>query len=343
MVLIRLVLGRSQMSKDTGRLTSFKRKELGASQVGTLVLGHGFVSPNEILQMAVDEHNGIPIEGLDNPKMEAGRELEDAIASMFSNEIARQGKKDHSLKLQKKATVVELANGKLGSSVDRVLSFAGSMLDITDSNGENVCLNAIDSKGLIAQYPVEIKNYSGLPTDPVSPHYEYQLQQQMYCGNHQGGFIVRLVRGWELQFFYYKANAEMQNEIVNAGTDFWNRFDGVLEGKDFWYDPVDTKEASKIYKGNKDKEVVNMDSETSLKPLIEKFVKARDEEKLAKIRKDEASLEIKMLMKEVELASHKGYVLRHTTSKRQKTKMIKIPDEFTETRVFTIKEMKEND
>ena len=135
----------------------------------------------------------------------------------------------------------------------------------------------------------------------------------------------------------------MQEEILVAGVDFWNRFDGVLEGKDFWYDPADTKEASKIYKGNKDKEVVNMDSETSLKPLIEKFVKARDEEKLAKIRKDEASLEIKMLMKEVELASHKGYVLRHTTSKRQKTKMVKIPDEFTETRVFTIKEMKEND
>ena len=66
-------------------------------------------------------------------------------------------------------------------------------------------------------------------------------------------------------------------------------------------------------------------------------------EAMAKQVKDETSLAIKNILKEKEVVSCKQFVIRHTTSRRQKTKMIKVPEEFTETRVFSIKEIKQND
>ena len=35
---------------DAGRLTSYKRKELGASQIGNLI-DPGFITPNQVMEM----------------------------------------------------------------------------------------------------------------------------------------------------------------------------------------------------------------------------------------------------------------------------------------------------
>ena len=315
---------------DTGRLTSFARKELGASNIGTIIMGEGFLTPNDILKAAVTESSGMEIEQVDNPKVIAGKALEEPIAQLFRRAFEEQIASKVVLIQPRKAYIHELSNGKLGSSIDRMLVL-DKTYDVTDSTNKNWSLGP-------GEVVVEIKNFSGHQDSPIRPSYPYQLQQQMLCCKAKVGILVRLINGWDLQWFVFERDEQMIEDIENAGTDFWNRFDGVIENKDFWYDPHDTKEASKLYKGNQSKEVVDMGNNDDLKPLIEKFVKARDEEKLAKIRKDEASLQIKMHMKDVELASYQGYLLRHTTSKRQKTKVIKIPDEYTETRVFTIKE-----
>ena len=70
---------------------------------------------------------------------------------------------------------------------------------------------------------------------------------------------------------HIKKNTKMQQELIEAGTDFWNRFDGVRQGHDYWYPPQDTKEASEIYKGNGSKEVQDMSTHNKLGILIEQY------------------------------------------------------------------------
>jgi predicted phage-related endonuclease len=147
----------------------------------------------------------------------------------------------------------------------------------------------------------------------------------MLCTGSTWGIIVRLVKGWELQWYVYERNTEMCNDIINAATDFWNRFDGILEGKDYWYPPETTEEASKIYKGNGNLDPVNMDGNNMLSELIEEYVNADKSYKDAKENKDEASKAIKSIMKEHEVVSFNGFIISHKTMSRKKTKMVEVP------------------
>lgn len=309
--------------KDSGRKTSLARKELGASVIGSLIPGiKGFITPNDVMKNALNEHKGKEAinDIANNPKVIAGKALEPAITQMFVDELqilADNQRAKFKISVPEKANLYSLDNGKLGSSLDNLLTINNGSLLITDhTNTENV---------LSKSGPVEIKNYSGAASDPVNPLYIYQLQQQMLCTGSTWGIIVRLVKGWELQYFVYQRNTEMCNDIINAATDFWNRFDGILEGKDYWYPPENTKEASDIFKGNGVKEPVNLDGNNMLSQLIDDFMKASDEEKRAKEEKDEASKAIKSIMKEHEVVSFNGYVISHTTMTRKKTKMVEVP------------------
>ena len=332
-----MVRAMNQNNQDTGRLTSYKRRELGASQVGSIVLGHGFKTPNEILQDAVKEYNDIvePDTLINNKKVIAGRALEGAIAGMFMDELKRISSADIGMIQHDEAFIHELPNGHLGASLDRMLSIEGAPLEITDQNGKAFSLAGLG--------PVEIKNYSGSPSDPLYPQYEYQLQAQMICSDTDWGIVVRLCNGYDLQYFVYQKDQKMCDEIIESATDFWNRFDGVIENKDFWYEPANTREASTVHKGNHVKEVVDMNDDYELYKLAEEYGNFKKMEAMAKQGKDETSLAIKNILKEKEVVSCKQFVIRHTTSRRQKTKMIKVPEEFTETRVFSIKEIKQND
>jgi hypothetical protein len=109
------------MMSDTGRLTSFARKELGASNIGTIIMGEGFLTPNDILKAAVSESSGMEIEQVDNPKVVAGKALEDPIAQLFRRAFEEQIANKVVLIQPRKAYIHELSNGKLGSSIDRML------------------------------------------------------------------------------------------------------------------------------------------------------------------------------------------------------------------------------
>ncbi len=234
--------------KDSGRKTSYKRKELGASVIGSLVPGiKGFKTSNEVLEDALNEYQGKEAKNdlANNPKVKAGQALEPAITQMFVDElqsIAKDQKAKFKISVPEKANLYSLDNGKLGSSLDNLLTINNGSLEVTDHNKSTMVLSQSG--------PVEIKNYSGSAEDPVNPLYVYQLQQQMLCTGSTWGIIVRLVKGWELQWYVYQRNTEMCNDIINAATDFWNRFDGILEGKDYWYPPETTEEATRIFKGN---------------------------------------------------------------------------------------------
>ena len=69
---------------DSGRKTSFKRKELGGSVVGYLLV-KSFKTPNQILKDALNEYDGKEaVNDIANePKVVAGRMLEPVILKMF--------------------------------------------------------------------------------------------------------------------------------------------------------------------------------------------------------------------------------------------------------------------
>ena len=323
--------------KDSGRKTSYKRKELGASVIGSLIPGiKGFKTSNEVLEDALNEYQGKEAKNdlANNPKVKAGQALEPAITKMFVDElqsIAIDQKAKFKISVPEKANLYSLDNGKLGSSLDNLLTINNGSLEVTDHNKTTIVLSKSG--------PVEIKNYSGSAEDPVNPLYVYQLQQQMLCTGSTWGIIVRLVKGWELQWYVYERNTEMCNDIINAATDFWNRFDGILEGKDYWYPPETTEEATKIFKGNGSKEVFSMDSNNMLSELIDEFMNASKTEKEAKAQKDEASKAIKTIMKEHEVISFNGYIVSHTSMTRKKTKMVEVPGaDPIVTRRFSIKD-----
>ena len=323
--------------KDSGRKTSYKRKELGASTVGSLIPGiKGFKTSNEVLEDALNEYQGKEAKNdlANNPKVKAGQALEPAITQMFVDELRVQSenqKAKFKISVPGEANLYSLDNGKLGSSLDNLLTITNGSLEVTDHNKTTMVLSKSG--------PVEIKNYSGSAEDPVNPLYVYQLQQQMLCTGSTWGIIVRLVKGWELQWYVYEKNTEMCNDIINAATDFWNRFDGILEGKDYWYPPETTEEATKIFKGNGSDEAVSMDGNNMLSELIEEFMNANKNEKDAKAQKDEASKAIKTIMKEHEVVSFNGYIINHKSMTRKKTKMVEVPGaEPIVTRRFSIKD-----
>lgn len=324
--------------KDSGRKTSYARRELGASVIGSLIPGiKGFKTPNEVLEDALNEHQGKEANNdlANNPKVKAGVALEPAITKMFVDELqqfANNQKAKFKISVPEKANLYSLDNkGKLGSSLDNLLTITHGNLVVTDHNNIEQVLSKSG--------PVEIKNYSGSADDPVNPLYLYQLQQQMLCTGSAWGIVVRLVKGWELQWFAYQRNNEMVTDIINAGTDFWNRFDGIVEGKDYWYPPETTKEASKIIKGNGKKDPVVMDGNNELGKWIDQYNDANAIIKVQEEKKDEASKIIKEIMLDNEVISWNGFIINHTTMTRKKTKMVEVPGaDPIVTRRFSIKD-----
>ena len=155
-------------------------------------MGEGFLTPNDILKAAVEESSGMEIEQVDNPKVVAGKALEDPIAQLFRRAFEEQIASKVVLIQPRKAYIHELSNGKLGSSIDRMLVL-DKTYDVTDSSNKNWSLGP-------GEVVVEIKNFSGQQDSPIRPAYLYQLQQQMLCCKAKVGILVRLVNGWDLQW-----------------------------------------------------------------------------------------------------------------------------------------------
>ena len=316
---------------DSGRKTSYKRKELGGSVVGSLLV-KSFKTPNQILKDALNEYEGKEATNdiANEPKVVAGRELEPVILKIFMDQVKPfcTNKQKVKMTVPNAAHLYQLKNGKLGSSLDGMLHISPGNLELSDYTKKVFSLSK--------QVVLECKNYSGAAEDEPYPAYKYQIQQALLTTGCEHGILVRFVRGWQLQWFVYPRDHKMIDEIINAGEDFWNRFDGVRQGHDYWYPPQDTKEASEIYKGNGSKEVQNMSTHNKLGILIEQYVSASADEKDAKKRKDAASMYMKEIVGANEVVQFNNYIIRHSTNQKKKTKSVTIPGEFTSYRRFTV-------
>ena len=321
------------------KLTSYARREIGSSSLPKVVLtdkGYiGFNSPNEELEKAKDALQGKEANNdlANNPKVQAGTFLEPAIFKLFQDQITKVAGEKLPLEfgISTEAFFYDVDGGKIGSSLDGIINIKG-VLNLTDYLGTSHSLSGLGV--------VEIKNYSGAATDPVSEIYQMQVQAQMLTTKYQYAILVRLCKGWELQWFIYKPTKEMQTKLIDAATEFFYRLDGIMEGKNLWYKMGSSKEASKFIKGNGSKDVTDLSTNNELPKLIDDFLAAKKTISAGKEIEDEVSTRIKEILGENEVALCNGYEIKHTTMKRVKTKTIQLKDEPpTVSRRFSLKQV----
>ena len=131
---------------DSGRKTSYKRKELGGSVIGSLLV-KSFKTPNQILKDALHEYDGKEaINDIANePKVIAGRKLEPVILEMFMDQLKPfcQGTTKVKMTVPKTAHLYQLKNGKLGSSLDGMLHISPGNLELSDYTKKSFSLSLI--------------------------------------------------------------------------------------------------------------------------------------------------------------------------------------------------------
>ena len=121
---------------------------------------------------------------------------------------------------------------------------------------------------------------------------------------------------------------------------FRSRVDGVLEGDKLHYAAANSKEASRIYKGNRSKDVVDLNTNNEMPQLIDDYIAAGKAIKASKEIQDKVSTRLKEILGENEKAECHGFVINHTTYEKAKTKMVKVEGAApTVTRRFSIKEI----
>jgi hypothetical protein len=293
-----------------------------------------FITPIQVMENALNEYKGEEVGNdiANLPKVKAGRFMETGITNLFydrMNELCGDTKTKCISAVPKTAHKYRLKNGTIGSSLDNKMTIRFGPLDFTDHNNLSVSLNK--------EGPVEIKNYSGAADAPIYPVYEWQCQTHMLTTGSEWCILVRLVNGWDLQYFVIQRNEDKIRQLIDVATDFWNRFDGILDGKDYWYPAANSKEASRIYKGNGSKNLVDMSSNNEMGMHIEGYIQANDDIKNAEERKDKHSLALKEIMQKDEYVVWNDYKVSHSTMTRKKTKMVPVPDAPpTITRRFSI-------
>ena len=317
--------------------TSLKNYELGSSKIVNLIRGvegyTSFQTPNEVLERAIKELKGEEVtDDISNlPKVKAGTYLEPAILNLFSHdlkEICDEQQATFKIDVPDQGYFFKVKGGKLGSSIDAKIKFSKT-ISLLDHNNVEHKLSGVGN--------IEIKNFSGAATDPVPLYQEFQQQSQLLTTASNFSLLVRLVKGWDLQWFVYFPDKKIQQLLIDAATDFWFRVDGIMNGKDYWYPPENTKEASKLIKGNGVLNAFSMDGNNELQKLVDDFHSANVAIKASQEIKDLSSKRMKEIMGEHEVVKCNDVEIRHTTMEKARTKVIKLDGPPLKYRRFSVK------
>ncbi|HPI19751.1 MAG TPA: YqaJ viral recombinase family protein [Candidatus Kapabacteria bacterium] len=162
-----------------------RQKGIGGSDIAAL-LGYNKWKNNIDVFLDKTKGNTIP----DNPKMKAGRMMEDVIAKMFEEETGYKITKPEQMIYSHKEYDF------LKASIDRFYI------------NENNCV-------------LECKNTENYLDEPEGSHF---CQLQWYLGvlNIDYGAICYLQAGWKLNYFEYKRDDDFFKLMKNTAITFWN-------------------------------------------------------------------------------------------------------------------------
>lgn len=317
---------------SSGRKTSFARGDIGASMIASLDEGiDSYKSANEVLQFALDEIQGKNKKDFDNPKMFAGRMLENAIIDMYVKALDIDQDKINVdppvIQYDITSLVPEKVRGYLAEhGLDKVYVSASRDAYLVDNS----------------EVPIEVKNISGSQDQPIRSNHWVQLQTQMLCTtgiedvyqpNH--GILLRLINGWDLKVDRVDIDLDYQEKIVFMAVDFWTRIGCILNNpnniEELLYPFESSAEASRFIVPGDKKNTIDLQAREEVKDLI---LQHKEKKKIISDNKKEID-DIEIKLKEILGENQTGYYqigdnhyeIKHTKFERKKTKTIAVEGE----------------
>lgn len=243
-----------------------RRKGLGGSDVAAILRLSKYKTPLDIYLEKIDEAPQYP----DNPRMKAGRIMENVIAKYWADEYGYKIQRDNKIRIH--ATHPELI-----ANIDRLIVGAGQQ-----------------RPGVL-----EVKNTSsfafkqweddGLPLD-----YYCQVQHYYSVTGYDWGFVGFLVDGWDLKSIPVPRDEEFIDNMVFQLLEFWHNHVAVKVPPE----PTTVKDVTTLWPSISNNELA-LDiagNETILKQHS-RLVDVKENIKFLEAEKESLETEIKILMK----------------------------------------------
>ena len=328
---------------SSGRKTSFARGDIGASMIASLDDGiDSYQSANEVLQFALDEIQGKKKKDIDNPKMFAGRMLENTILDMYVNTYNIDKDKINIdppvIQYDITPLIPEKVRGYLSEhGLNKVYISASRDAYLVDDNPVlrkdcNVAMMAFQ----LNEVPVEVKNISGSQEQPIRSNHWVQLQTQMLCASGPDhGILLRLINGWDLKIDEVKIDLDYQEKIIFMAVDFWTRVGCILKDPskktDLLFPYESSAEASRFIMTGDKKNTIDLQGREEVKDLILKHTKQKEILGQAKKEVDALEIKLKEILGENQIGFYKigddSYEIKHTKFERKKTKTVSVEGE----------------
>lgn len=248
----------------------YRRQGIGGSDVAAICGLSKYRSP---LNVYLDKLGEIPpLE--DNPKMKAGRMLEQVIADWFAEETGNKVWRQNAV-FQSRDHSFMLAN------IDRWLPGQNAGLEI--KNTSEYCKD--DWAG--TQAPTE---------------YVLQCNHYMAVTGADRWYIAVLIGGWDFQWRIIERDEELIKNLTTIESDFWHN--NVLAKEPPSYSHQDTEYLKTAYPSSESGKKANLPEDVY--QIMQDLYTARADVKSAEIRKETAENRIKGHMGDAELAYFQG-------------------------------------
>jgi hypothetical protein len=193
-------------------------KEIGASKIGTVLLGWGpFDSPEELRVNA--QHRQAGVEVLDTNRWaeaaERGNELEIPLGEWAVKKIQRLAPEVEITATRPQQGYFQgtAATDRIGASLDYLLHLDGELF-IPDHKQD---LLRLDGEG-----PLEVKT-TGYHTGEPTLHHQLQGHAQCLCGGWDWFVIAQLGQHLKFELFPYRFSPEIGEQMVIKAAEFWRR------------------------------------------------------------------------------------------------------------------------
>jgi putative phage-type endonuclease len=248
----------------------YRQQGIGGSDVAAITGMSRYKSPMAVYLDKIGELP--PLE--DNPRMKAGRMLEDVIADWFAEEVSTKVWKQNAI-FQHPEHKFMLAN------IDRWLP------------GQNAGLECKNTS-----------EYSKADWEGTQAPTEYVLQCNHYMAvtGADRWYIAVLIGGWDFQWRVIERDEELIKNLITIERTFWDEH--VLAKVPPAYSHQDSDYLKDTFPNSQPSKMVHLPDESY--QIMQDLYAARADEKDAKRRKDTATNQIKGYMEDAELAYYQG-------------------------------------
>jgi putative phage-type endonuclease len=276
------------MEKD--EWLEWRKQGIGGSEVAAICGYSKYSSPLSVYLDKLDEIP--PLE--DNPKMKAGRMLEDVIAQWFSEETGIKVQRQNAI-FQHKEHPFMLAN------IDRWVPGQNAGLEI--KNTSEYCRN----------------DWFEGQEEVIPIAYQLQANHYMAVIGAERWYVAVLIGGWDFQWRVIERDEKLIQSLITIESNFWN--ENVLAKVPPAVISNDTDLLSQMYPESNGS---SFDLSQSYYDLIRELLESKKDLETAKERHEDAKNKVKSLMGENELALWQGEKIFSWKTNKKGSRVFKI-------------------